>query len=86
MNIRIDEDIRRELKDFAAELGMPTSSLVTACIKQMLRTRSVTFSAALRPTPYLAEMISTATADYEAGRDITVAETDEETLAHLRSL
>ena len=86
MNIRIDEDTRKELKDFAAEIGMPATSLVNACIKQMLRTREVTFSTALRPTPYLAQIIADAEADYSTRSHIVMAETDEEILAHLRSL
>lgn len=86
MNIRIDEDTRRELREFATEIGMPAASLVNACIKQMLRSREVTFSTALSPTPHLAEMIATAEADYKAKRNISVTETEDETLAHLRSL
>ena len=88
MNIRIDEDTRKELKDFAAEIGMPATSLINACIKQMLRTREVTFNATLRPTPYLKQQIADAEAeaDYSTNSSIVVADTDEETIAHLRSM
>lgn len=86
MNIRLDEDTRRELRDFAAEIGIPATTLVNASIKQMLRTREVTFRAALEPTPSLEEAIREAELDYETKSNITITETDEETLAHLRSL
>lgn len=86
MNIRIDEETRQELKDFAAEIGIPATSLVNASIKQMLRTREVAFSAALEPTPYLQEIISEVEGDYATKSNIAKAETDEETLAHLRAL
>jgi antitoxin component of RelBE/YafQ-DinJ toxin-antitoxin module len=86
MNIRLDEDTRRELRDFAAEIGIPATTLVNASIKQMLRTREVTFSAALEPTPGLEEAVREAMLDYKTKSNITITETDEETLAHLRSL
>ena len=74
------------LRDFAAEIGIPATTLVNASIKQMLRTREVTFSAALEPTPGLEEAVREAMLDYKTKRNITITETDEETLAHLRSL
>ncbi len=86
MNIRLDEETRRELKDFAAQIGIPASSLVNANIRQMLRARKVTFNTTLEPTPYLEKIIKEAEADYAAGRNITTTKTDEDTLAYLRSL
>jgi antitoxin component of RelBE/YafQ-DinJ toxin-antitoxin module len=85
MNIRLDEDTRRELKDFANEVGIPAASLVNATIKQMLRTREVTFSSALEPTPYLERVMREAEAELAAG-DVDTFETKEEALEHLRSL
>jgi antitoxin component of RelBE/YafQ-DinJ toxin-antitoxin module len=71
MNIRMDEDTRRKLKDFSSQIGIPATSLVNASIKQMLRSRQVTFTTDLEPTPYLEKLIKEAEADYRAGRDIT---------------
>lgn len=83
MNIRMDESTRRELNNFASELGVPANSLVNATIKQMLRTRSVTFST-LEPTPYLEKIIKEAEADYKAGKNISGPfETAEELIAEL---
>lgn len=53
MNIRMDEDTRRKLKDFSGQIGIPAASLVNASVNQMLRNYKVTFSAELEPTPYL---------------------------------
>ena len=86
MNIRIAEDTRRKLKDFSDEIGIPATSLVNASIKQMLRNREVTFSAAREPTPYLEEIIREAEVDNITKSNTTITETDEETLAHLGSL
>jgi len=86
MNIRMDEDTRKNLKEFAGQVGIPATTLVNAGIKQMLRNRGVTFTTGLEPTPYLEKLIKEAEADYNAGRNITTTNTDEETLSFLRSL
>ncbi len=87
MNIRMDEQTRKQLQAFAAQLGMPATSLVNANIKEMLRTKRVSFgSEPLEPTPYLQKIIDEAEADYEAGKNIVTTKTNEETLAYLRSL
>lgn len=71
MNIRIDEQTRKELKDFAAQVGIPASSLVNATIRQMLRTGEVRLTTKLEPTPHLEKIITEAEADYAAGKNIT---------------
>lgn len=71
MNIRMDEDTRKKLKDFAGQVGIPATSLVNASIKQMLRTQQVILTTTLEPTPYLEKIIKEAEADYKAGRDIS---------------
>ncbi len=71
MNIRMDEDTRQKLKDFAGQVGIPATSLVNASIKQMLRNQQVTLSTVLEPTPYLEKIIKEAEADYKAGRNIS---------------
>ena len=86
MNIRMDEDTRRKLKEFAGQVGIPATSLVNASIKQMLRNQQVVLSTNLEPTPYLEKIIKEAEADYAAGKNITTTYTDEETLAFLHSL
>jgi antitoxin component of RelBE/YafQ-DinJ toxin-antitoxin module len=70
MNIRVDEVTRRELKDFAAKIGIPASSLVNASIRQMLRSGKVEFDTGREPTPYLQKIIKEAEADYAAGRNV----------------
>lgn len=84
MNIRLDEETRQGLKDFAAHIGIPATSLVNASIKQMLRTGTVTFGHELTSTPYLQKIIKEAEADYKAGRNITTVKTDTKLRAFLR--
>lgn len=71
MNIRMDEQTRKQLKAFADQLGMPATTLVNANIKEMLRTKKVSFSTNPEPTPYLQKIIKEAEADYAAGKNIS---------------
>ena len=86
MNIRIDEATRRGLKEFAEQLGIPASSLVNASIREMLRTKTVTFSTAPEPSPQLKKTIKRAEADYSAGKNITRTKNKGELKEYLDSL
>ncbi len=86
MNIRMDEDTRKKLKDFAGQVGIPATSLVNASIKQMLRNQQVTLSTSLEPTPYLEKIIKEAEADYKAGKNITRTTNEAELETYLSSI
>lgn len=86
MNIRMDEDTRKKLKDFAGQVGIPATSLVNASIKQMLRNQQVTLSTALEPTPYLEKIIKEADADYKADKNITRTTNKTELETYLSSI
>jgi antitoxin component of RelBE/YafQ-DinJ toxin-antitoxin module len=86
LSVKIDAETKKSLKEFANELGVPVSFLVNGSIKQMLRDRSVTFSAYLEPTPYLEEIMREAEADIAAGRNIISFKNNEEAIDYLRSI
>lgn len=71
MNIRMDENTRRQLQEFAGHIGIPATSLVNASIRQMLRSKRIVLDTGLEPTPYLEKIIRDVEADYEAGRNIS---------------
>ena len=86
MNIRMDEDTRKRLKEFAGQVGIPATSLVNASIKQMLRSQQVTFNTSLEPTPYLEKLLKEAEADYKADRNITTISNKAELEAYFDTL
>lgn len=86
MSIKTDEKTKRELKDFAAELGVSSTAFVNMVVKQALRDRRVVLSTDLQPTPYLEKIMRRADADYAADRDITHTHNAKQTLAHIDSL
>lgn len=86
LNVKIDVKTKQSLKDFAAEIGVPVSSLVNGSIKQMLRERKVIFSTKLEPTAYLEKIMNEAEADLANSRHITTTNSIAEALEHLHSL
>lgn len=86
LSIKTDPKTKRELKAFAEELGVSSTAFVNMVIKQALRDKRLVLSAGLEPTPYLADIMQRAEADYAADRDITHTKGATEALAHLDSL
>lgn len=85
INTKTDPETRDQLKEFAAQVGLPVSALMNAQIKQMLRERKVVFDVGLKPTPYLEQAMRDAEAELAAGK-VDTFETKEAALAHLRNL
>lgn len=86
LSIKTDEQTKRDLKAFAAELGISSTAFVNLVIKQALRDRRIVVGTSLEPTPYLEEIMRQAEIDYAADRNITRTTSSEEALAHLDSL
>ncbi len=70
LNIKTDPETKKQLKEFAAQVGLPVSALMNAQIKQMLRSGSVEFSTDEIPNAATQKQIKQAVADYKAGKNI----------------
>ncbi len=87
INIKTDKVVKEEAQKLAAELGFSLSALVTASLKQFVRTREVQFSALPRMTPYLEGVIKEVEKDIKAKKNISPAFTSaREASAYLRKL
>ncbi|MEK7460205.1 MAG: hypothetical protein AAB628_01500 [Patescibacteria group bacterium] len=87
INIKTDKAVKEEAQKLAAELGFSLSALVTASLKQFIRTREVQFSALPRMTPYLEGVIKEVEKDIKAKKNISPAFTNaREASAYLRKL
>lgn len=84
LSIKTDEATKRDLKEFAAELGTTSAGLANMLIKQALRDRRITLTTTLTPTPYLEEIMREAEADYEKG-DYYHFDNADDALAFLRN-
>lgn len=68
LSIRTDTKTKKQIAAFAASVGMPTSTFVTAVVKQAMRDRRVVLEPDLKPTPYLEKIMREADEDIKAGR------------------
>jgi addiction module RelB/DinJ family antitoxin len=71
INIKTDKKVKEEAQKLAEELGFTLSALITASLKQFIRTRSVEFSAGYRMTPYLEGIIKEVEEDLKTGKNIS---------------
>ena len=76
INIKTDREVKEQAQELAAELGFSLSAIVTASLKQFVRTREVQFSAAHRMTPYLEGVIKEVEKDIKAKKNISPAFTN----------
>jgi len=69
VSAKIDPQTKSQAMAMANELGMPLSVIIKAFLKQFIRTRSVSFSAAgEEPNNYLKSVIKQAEKNYLKGR------------------
>ena len=87
INIKADKEVKESAQKVASDLGLSLSAIINAYLKNFIRDREVSFSAAPRMTPYLEGVIREARADYQAGRNISpVFDTAEDANKYLDSL
>jgi len=68
INIKVNPELKAQAKNLAEELGFSLSSLVNACLKQMVRSRTVNFSVREEPSDYMIKMLAKSDKDIKAGR------------------
>ena len=72
INIRTEPLVKKKAKRVAETLGLSLSSIIDAYLRQLIRTKTVTFSAASEePTEYLLDALEESRKDIEAGRVIS---------------
>ena len=78
VNIRVEPKLKKEAQDVASELGLSLSSLINGLLKQVVRTKTVTFSTSEEPSEYLLEALRESREDIKAGRVISFESWEEE--------
>ena len=68
INIKTDPELKTQAQAIAADLGFSLSSVVNAFLKNLTRTRTITFSAAEEPSDYLIQALKESEEDRLAGR------------------
>lgn len=85
INVKVSPDLKNQAQNLAEELGFSLSSLINACLKQMVRTKTVSFNVSEKPTDYLLKALEESKKDIKAGRVISF-KNGEEALGYLDKL
>ena len=85
--IKVNKSLKRDAQELADEIGVPLTTVITASLKEFVRSRSLTVSAFPRLKPEIERELSEAIADYKKGKNIskTFSKLDE-IASHLSSL
>lgn len=86
LNVKTDKEVKEEAQKLAKELGVPLSTVVNGYLRQFIRDREVTFSAAPRMSKQLEDTIAEAEEDIANGDLIGPFESGEEMDEYLKSM
>ncbi|HMI09511.1 MAG TPA: hypothetical protein VK497_03915 [Candidatus Saccharimonadales bacterium] len=87
INIKVSKALKREAQDLADEIGVPLTTVISASLKEFVRSRSLTVSAFPRLRPEIEHELSVAIDDYKQNKNISkVFVKPNEVADHLNSL
>jgi antitoxin component of RelBE/YafQ-DinJ toxin-antitoxin module len=87
INIKVNKTLKRDAQELADEIGVPLTTVITASLKEFVRSRSLTVSAFPRLKQEIERELGEAIADYRKGKDISKVLTKSDDVAnHLKSL
>ncbi|OGL30243.1 hypothetical protein A3D14_02885 [Candidatus Saccharibacteria bacterium RIFCSPHIGHO2_02_FULL_47_12] len=87
INLKVSKGLKREAQDLADEIGVPLTTVITANLKEFVRSRSLAVSAFPRLKPEIEKELGEAIADYKKGKNVSKVYTKPSDAAnHLSSL
>jgi len=87
INIKVSKALKHEAQDLADEIGVPLTTVISASLKEFVRSRSLTVSAFPRLRPEIEQELREAIADYNKGKNVSKVFTKPDEVAdHLSSL
>lgn len=81
INIKVSKHLKREAQELADEIGVPLTTVITANLKEFVRSRSLTISALPRLKPEVEQELGEAIADFKKGKNISPAYTNADDIA-----
>ncbi len=76
INIKVDKDVKEQAFEVANDMGIPLSTLTNAFFKKLIKERSMTFTAPLRPSKKLEQILKKADRDIKDGKNLSPVFTD----------
>ncbi|HUW21788.1 MAG TPA: type II toxin-antitoxin system RelB/DinJ family antitoxin [Candidatus Bathyarchaeia archaeon] len=67
INIRTDTEIKNQARAVAEKLGLSLSAIINAYLRQLIRTKSVSFNLNEEPTDYLLQTLKNSKKDIKVG-------------------
>lgn len=86
LNVKVDEQVKKQAQVVASSFGIPLSTLVNAYLTELAITGQIHFSAVEIMTPKMEKLIEQAEKEIEAGETSGPFNTAEEAIAYLKSL
>jgi len=87
INIKVSKALKRDAQDLADEIGVPLTTVISASLKEFVRSRSLTVSAFPRLRPEIEQELSEAIDDYKKGKSVSkILVKTSEVKNHLSSL
>jgi addiction module RelB/DinJ family antitoxin len=69
LSVKIDPKVKREAEKIAEQLGLTVSAMVNAHLKEVIRTKSVSYAVAVHePSPMLKKAIKAGMNEYKEGK------------------
>ena len=87
INIKVSKALKQDAQDLADEIGVPLTTVITASLKEFVRSRSLTVSAFPRLKPEIEHELNEAIADLKSSKNVSKILTKPDDIAtHLKSL
>ncbi len=71
LNIKVDKEVKDQAFEVARDMGVPLSTLANAFLKKLIKERSMTFTAPLRPSRELEKILRKANKDIKEGKNLS---------------
>ena len=87
INLKVSKTLKRDAQELADEIGVPLTTVITANLKEFVRSRSLAVSAFPRLKPEIEKEIGEAIEDYKKGKNISpVFDSPKKAADYLRKL
>ncbi len=86
LNVKVDEQVKKQAQAVAGAFGIPLSTLVNAYLIELGQTGQIHFSAVEVMTPQMEKIIEQADKEIKAGETVGPFETTEEAIDYLKKL
>ena len=86
LNVKVDQDVKKQAQVVASSFGIPLSTLVNAYLTELATTGQIHFSTVEIMTPKMEKLIEQAEKEIAAGEVSEPFDTAEEAIAYLKTL